>query len=80
MRAGKACIGARGAASEIIEDGVTGYIVDPDDPGAIASAIERLASDPVARERMGSIGRQRFRARFTRERFEERLRALIERD
>ena len=79
MRAGKSCIGARGAASEIIEDGVTGYVVDPDDPGAVSSAIERLWIDPRACERMGEIGRQRFRERFTRERFEERLRALIER-
>ena len=80
MRAGKACIGARGAASEIIEDGVTGYVVDPNDPAAVTSAIEKLWIDPLARERMGAIGRQRFRARFTRERFEERLRALIEQD
>jgi len=77
MRAGKACIGAQGAASEIIEDGVTGYVVDAEDPGAVTSAIEKLLIDPVARERMGSIGRQRFKARFTRERFEERLGALF---
>ena len=77
MRAGKACIGARGAASEIIEDGVTGYLVAPDDPGTVTSAIERVWIDPLAREQMGSMGRQRFRACFTRGRFEERLRALI---
>lgn len=80
MRAGKAAIGARGAASEIIGDGVTGYVVAPDDPGAVSSAIEKLWIDPLARERMGASGRERFLARFTRERFEERLRALIERD
>jgi len=77
MRAGKACIGARGAASEIIEDGVTGYVVNPDEPDAVSSAIEKLWTDPVGRARMGELGRQRFRAHFTRERFEERLRALI---
>jgi len=80
MRAGKACIGARGAASEIIEDGASGYVVDPGDPGAVLSAIEKLWIDPAGRERMGSNGRQRYRARFTRERFEERLRALLGRD
>jgi phosphatidylinositol alpha-1,6-mannosyltransferase len=78
MRAGKACIGARGAAGEIVEDGVTGYVVDPDERGAVISAIGKLWKDPVARERMGTLGRKRFLAHFTRERFEKRLRQLIE--
>ncbi len=77
MRAGKAAIGARGAASEIIEDGVTGYVVDAEDRGAILSAIERLWNDPAVRDRMGSNGRRRFLERFTRERFRERLRGVL---
>jgi phosphatidyl-myo-inositol dimannoside synthase len=77
MRAGKACIGARGAASEIIEDGVTGFVVDPNDPGAVTSAIDKLWSDQMARERMGTTGRRRFQEHFTRERFQDRLRGLI---
>jgi glycosyltransferase involved in cell wall biosynthesis len=77
MRAGKACVGARGAASEIIEDGATGYVVDPDDPRAILSAIEKLAVDRGRRTEMGAKGRRRFQACFTRGRFEERLSALV---
>ena len=33
MRAGKACIGGAGAAAEVIEDGVTGLVVDATDSG-----------------------------------------------
>ena len=31
MRAGRACIGGAGAAAEVIEDGVTGLVVDATD-------------------------------------------------
>jgi glycosyltransferase involved in cell wall biosynthesis len=77
MRAAKACIGGRGAASEIIEDRVTGYLVDPDDAEAVRSAIVSLFSDPAARKRMGSNGRARFRSCFTRERFQQRFHQFI---
>ncbi len=77
MRAGKAAIGARGAASEIIENGMTGYVVDPDDRDAVIAAVASLWTDPAARERMAANGRRRFLERFTRERFGERLRGIL---
>jgi phosphatidylinositol alpha-1,6-mannosyltransferase len=77
MRAGKACIGAHGAAEEIIEDGGTGYVVDPSDPQAVLAAVERLFREPARRREMGETGRRRFQALFTRARFEERLRRLL---
>src|SRR5260221_6061653 len=42
MRAGKACIGAPGAAAEIIEHDVTGLVVDPARSDALISALLRL--------------------------------------
>ncbi len=40
---------ARGAAPEIIEDGVTGYVVPPDDVGALCAAVEQVGDiDPAA--------------------------------
>ena len=47
MRAGKACIGARGAAAEIIEHDVTGLIVDPDRHEDLAAAVFRLFDEPA---------------------------------
>ncbi len=42
---------------ELVVDGGTGLLVPPDDAHAIADAVERLASDPALRARMGAAGR-----------------------
>jgi glycosyltransferase involved in cell wall biosynthesis len=55
-----------GALPEVVgEDGRTGLLVAPDDPGALASAIGRLLDDPGLRQRLGAAGRQRALERFT---------------
>jgi glycosyltransferase involved in cell wall biosynthesis len=54
-----------GAVSEVVEDGVTGYVVPPLDPEAIAEAALRLMQDPALREGMGRAGRQRALERFS---------------
>jgi glycosyltransferase involved in cell wall biosynthesis len=46
-------------------DGVTGLLVPPDDPGALAVAIGRVLDDQGLRERIGAAGRQRVLGRFT---------------
>lgn len=78
MRASKPCIGGPGAASEIIEDGATGFVVDPGDRGAMVRALVELFSQPERRIDMGARGRERFERRFTEEHFRERLRAALE--
>lgn len=50
--------------SELVEDGVTGFIVPPGDAGALADRIGRLANDPDLRARMGQAGRVKVRAEF----------------
>jgi phosphatidyl-myo-inositol dimannoside synthase len=77
MRAGRPCIGAVGAASEVIEDGVTGFVVDPDRPEELERAIVRLFADPALRRRMGQAGRERFQRLFTFEQFQQRLRGAM---
>jgi phosphatidylinositol alpha-1,6-mannosyltransferase len=78
MRAGKACIGAVGAAAEIIEDEVTGLLVDPDDPEQVLTAVLRLFREPETRGRMGQAGVTRLAAQFTEEHFRRRFLALLE--
>jgi glycosyltransferase involved in cell wall biosynthesis len=55
-----------GALPEVVgTDGETGLLVPPDDPGALAQAIERLLDDPELRTRLGAAGRERVVHRFT---------------
>jgi glycosyltransferase involved in cell wall biosynthesis len=55
-----------GALPEVVgNDGETGLLVAPDDPGALAGAIGRLLDDPALRAQLGSAGRQRVVSRFT---------------
>ncbi len=78
MRAAKACIGGVGAAAEIIEDGVTGLVVDPADPEQALKAVLRLYREPETRERMGRAGAARVAAHYSEAHFSQRFRGLLE--
>ncbi len=77
MRAGRACIGAVGAAAEVIEDGVTGLLVDPDEPESVQKAVVRLFREPETRERMGRAGAARLAAAFTEAHFRRRFLGIL---
>jgi glycosyltransferase involved in cell wall biosynthesis len=77
MRAGKACIAACGAAAEVIEDGVTGLLVNPNSPQEVSDAVQALASSPQRARQMGAAGYQRFLAKFTSDHFAEALLAAL---
>lgn len=47
-----------GGIPDVIEDGVTGLLVPPQDPAALASAIDELLGDDRKRLRMGGAARQ----------------------
>lgn len=53
-----------GGIPEVVEDGVTGLLVEPEDPAALARAIERLGADADLRREMGAAGRAMVQARF----------------
>src|SRR3546814_10494124 len=62
---GLACLATRVAAiPELVDDGVTGVLVPPDNPAALAAALARLIADPAERRRLGAAGQQRVRAAF----------------
>jgi len=74
MRVAKACVAARGsAAEEIVEDGITGLLIDPDDPQALVKVLARLLAEPELSRRLGEAGLRRFREVFTPARFRARL-------
>ncbi|RLF21470.1 MAG: hypothetical protein DRN15_07875 [Thermoprotei archaeon] len=54
-----------GGPSEIVIDGVTGYLVEPRDVNSIASRLIELLKDYEKAERMGRAGRRRVESLFT---------------
>jgi glycosyltransferase involved in cell wall biosynthesis len=57
-----------GGIPEVVDDGVTGFLVAPRDDRAMAEAIVRLLKDADLRQRMGLAGLKRARERFSAER------------
>jgi glycosyltransferase involved in cell wall biosynthesis len=54
-----------GSVDESVLDGETGWIVPPEDPAALAGAIEAVVADPERARRMGARGREVALERFT---------------
>jgi glycogen(starch) synthase len=68
-----------GGIPEIVEDGVNGLLVRPDDDEHLASAIGRLIDDASLRSSMGRAGRKRFEEHFTAEVMAARMEPLYRR-
>ena len=63
---GLPCVATRvSAIPELIEDGVTGILVPPGDPHALAAGLTRLLDDPDLRRRLGAAGEARVREAFS---------------
>jgi glycosyltransferase involved in cell wall biosynthesis len=54
-----------GAIPEVVEHGVTGLLVPPGDPEALAGAINSLLRDPLKMKTMGTNARRRVKKQFT---------------
>jgi phosphatidylinositol alpha 1,6-mannosyltransferase len=54
---------AAGGPLDLVDDGVTGYLVPPGEPDAFTAAVARLAADPALRTRFGAAGRQKVLGR-----------------
>ncbi|MEO0565692.1 MAG: glycosyltransferase family 4 protein, partial [Chloroflexota bacterium] len=54
-----------GGPREVIVDGVTGYLVPPNDPDAIAERVIELLFSAETRRRFGAAGRLRVRQQFS---------------
>jgi glycosyltransferase involved in cell wall biosynthesis len=80
MAAARPVIGSDiGGIPEWLEDGVTGYLVRPNDPVDLARRINELTADRGLARTMGLAGRRRWEARFEPRQHIERLLAVYNR-
>jgi glycosyltransferase involved in cell wall biosynthesis len=68
-----------GGIPDIIEDGVTGFLVPQRDVEIMAEKLEELIKYPALREQMGKAGRQKFEDEFTLGIFEHQLQSILQR-
>ena len=79
MTQGRAVIATNhGGTCELIQDGVTGMLVPPSDPIALADAIETLLADPTLCESMGKAAATFAKANFGLPGHGERMRNIID--
>lgn len=65
MASGRPVVATRiSGIPELVEDEVTGLLVEPEDPGALAAALGRLRDDPALCERLAAGGRERVAAEY----------------
>ena len=69
---------------EMIEDGVSGYVVPKKNPKAMAKALLKMYADPETPAKMGAAAKERIRTRFSSERsiegYEAFYQNLVEED
>jgi glycosyltransferase involved in cell wall biosynthesis len=73
------CVGPDAwAVPEMIGDGVTGFVVPPEDTEALASRLVTLLTDPELAARLGAAGRRRAEEYFTWAATVERMLRVLE--
>ena len=69
---------AVGGIPEVVTDGVSGLLVPPSDPPALARALVRLARSATLRRRLGDAGYEVVRDRFSIEAQVRRIQAVYD--
>jgi glycosyltransferase involved in cell wall biosynthesis len=78
MACGKPVVATRYASIPlIVDDGHTGFLVEPHDPHEVADRLSDLADSPHLRQQMGLAGREKFLREFTLPRHIERMRQMF---
>jgi len=67
-----------GGIPNVVEDGLTGFLVPQKNAIGLADKLEMLITDPGLREKMGTAGRSKYEREFTLERFEGRMVEILE--
>jgi len=66
-----------GGIPDVLEEGVTGFLVPQKDVQVLADRLEILIRDKELRIQMGAAGRVRYEEKFTLEHFEYRLKSIL---
>jgi colanic acid/amylovoran biosynthesis glycosyltransferase len=79
MASGMPVVGTRHAGiPELIEDGVSGWLVPERDEAALAAALARLAAEPERWPAMGRAGRAKVEGEYDIHRLNDRLAGMLE--
>lgn len=69
---------SEGSLPEIIDDGLNGFLVEKNNPLALAEKIETLLKDKDLRRKMGEEGRRTFREKYTCDIYEKNIKEIFE--
>ena len=79
MAAARPVVATRvGGNPELVQEGITGLLIDPKAPTELCVALDSLAADPSRVRRMGNAGRQRVEREFSRARMIENYSQMYE--
>lgn len=67
-----------GGIPDIVEDGVTGIVIEKNNPQSLADEIARLLDDETLRHDLGAAGRLRLESGFTQEVFEHNMLSCLQ--
>ena len=67
-----------GGAPDLVEDGITGFLVPHNQVDSLADQLERLLVDPVLRQRMGQAGMEKMGREFSVEAMVKRMTKVYE--
>jgi glycosyltransferase involved in cell wall biosynthesis len=67
-----------GAIPEIVDDGITGFLVEKQSPKDLAGKINLLIRDDKLREKMGKAGRKKFLKKYTLDIFEQNMKTVFD--
>jgi glycosyltransferase involved in cell wall biosynthesis len=67
-----------GGVTDVVTHGVTGMLVPVNDPAPLVAAFRELGSDSLLRTRLGEVGRESIRMKFSQVTVIEKLTALYE--
>lgn len=79
MEQGLPCISTNeGGISAIIDEKITGFVIDKHNPQMLAERIEYLIDHPDVCQAMGIAGKEKFAREFTLERFECKMKDILQ--